>query len=85
MLYPVISAKEIWDNVQLKARDFWTQVNHDEMGETLIYPGSLFVLSGQRPGIHRAPLPGEHNGEVYCGELGFSRGDLVILKQTGII
>ena len=35
MLYPVSSTKEILNDVQLKARDFWAEVCHDELGETL--------------------------------------------------
>ncbi len=85
MLYPVYSAKEIYEDVQLKAREFWEGVYHPEVDETLTYPGSFAQLSGERPKIYRrAPLIGEHNEEVY-GELGLSREDLVILKQTGII
>ena len=85
MLYPVSSTKEILNDVQLKARDFWAEVCHDELGETLCYPGSPFVLSGRRPSIHRAPLIGEHNEDIYCGELGFSGEELAILKQGGVI
>ena len=85
MLYPVYSAKEIWNDVQLKARGFWTEVYHDEMGEALLYPGSPYVLSGYRPGIHRAPLIGEHSEDIYFGELGFSREELALLKQAGVI
>jgi crotonobetainyl-CoA:carnitine CoA-transferase CaiB-like acyl-CoA transferase len=85
MLYPIYSAKEISENPQLKARGFWEEVRHPELGETLVYPGSFVQFSGERPPIYlRAPLIGEHNEEVYH-ELGFSHDDLVILKQAGVI
>jgi len=85
MLYPVYSAKEIYQDIQLKAREFWEGVYHPELDERLIYPGSFVQFLGERPKIYRrAPLIGEHNEEVY-GELGFSREDLVIRKETGII
>jgi crotonobetainyl-CoA:carnitine CoA-transferase CaiB-like acyl-CoA transferase len=31
-----------------------------------------------------APLLGQHNQEVY-GELGYSKDDLVVLRETGVI
>jgi crotonobetainyl-CoA:carnitine CoA-transferase CaiB-like acyl-CoA transferase len=33
----------------------------------------------------RAPLIGEHNQEIYEGELGFSKEEMLSLKQAGII
>jgi crotonobetainyl-CoA:carnitine CoA-transferase CaiB-like acyl-CoA transferase len=32
-----------------------------------------------------APLMGQHNEEIYCGKLGYSKEDLVKLKETGCI
>ena len=32
-----------------------------------------------------APLPGENNHEVYCERLGYSRQDLVRLREMNII
>jgi hypothetical protein len=33
----------------------------------------------------RAPLLGEHNEEIYCGRLGYTKEDLVKFRQTGVI
>jgi crotonobetainyl-CoA:carnitine CoA-transferase CaiB-like acyl-CoA transferase len=32
-----------------------------------------------------APLIGEHNKEIYCGDLGMSNDDLVALRSSGVI
>jgi crotonobetainyl-CoA:carnitine CoA-transferase CaiB-like acyl-CoA transferase len=32
-----------------------------------------------------APLLGEHNEEIYCRRLGYSKKDLVRLRETGVI
>ena len=85
MLYPVHNVGEIQDDPQLKARKFWAEVHHAELKETVRYPGSPFVFSGERPDIHRAPLIGEHNEDIFCGELGFSREEFITLKQAGVI
>jgi crotonobetainyl-CoA:carnitine CoA-transferase CaiB-like acyl-CoA transferase len=85
MIYPVSTAKDIAENEQLKSRDYWIQMEHPELGDTITYPGvpvkaSLTPMKVRR----RAPLIGEHNEEVY-GELGFSREDLTMLMQGGVI
>lgn len=84
MLYPVYTAKEIYNDPQLMARKFWSDVYLPECGTTVPFPGSPFVFSGERSNIRRAPLIGEHNEEIYCGELGLSKKELVILKKAGV-
>jgi len=84
-LCPVSTPKEIIENPQLKARGYWVKVRHDELGESFSYPG-LFVKYLTAPcQYHRAPLIGEHNREIYQGELGLSEEQLVTLKQAGVI
>jgi len=86
MLYPVSTSKDIVDSVQLKARDFWVNINHPELSKSLMYPGPFAKLSVTPLVIEkRAPLPGEHNEEIYQGELGLSNSDLTALKQAGVI
>jgi len=85
-LYPVSTPKEIFEDDQLRARGFWEKVYHDELGEELTYPGSFAKLSGESLKIRRrAPLIGEHNREIYCGELGLSEEELEMLKEVGVI
>jgi len=85
MLYPVYGAKEIQEDPQLMARGFWSNVVHPELGEITFFPGSPFVFSGERQNIHRPPLIGEHNEEVYGTELGISDDELRSLRQAGVI
>jgi len=83
---PVCDVKDIAESEQLRARDFWMKVHHPELEDTITYPGAFTKLSETPAGIRRrAPLIGEHNLEVYEGELGYSRDNLVLLKQGGII
>jgi crotonobetainyl-CoA:carnitine CoA-transferase CaiB-like acyl-CoA transferase len=86
IFFSVTDAKDIVESPQFKAREFFVQVEHPELGDTITYPGFPVKVTGfpytpQR----RAPLIGEHNEEVYIGELGFSREELTALKARGVI
>lgn len=85
MLYPVATSQDIYEDPQLGARDFWTAVDHGELG-TITYPETFVKLSATPCSIRRrAPLIGEHNQAIYEQELGFAKERLVMLKQAGII
>ncbi|MBM2827025.1 MAG: CoA transferase [Dehalococcoidia bacterium] len=50
------------------------------------YPGPPHMFSDPHWQIHRpAPRLGEHNQEIYCGRLGMSKEELVLLRETGVI
>ena len=83
---PVHDIKDIGDDVQLTARNYWVQVEHPELGDTLTYCGPFGNLS-EAPCriVRRPPLIGEHNEELYEGDLGLSRQELILLKHAGVI
>lgn len=86
LLMPCSSISEVVQDEQLESRDFWVKVEHSELGDSITYPGAPFKSSEARWRIwRRAPLIGEHNEEIYEGELGFSKEHLVILKQGNVI
>ena len=86
MLCPVSTARDIFENTQLDARNFWAKVDYPEIPAQITYPGPFAKLS-ETPltRLKKAPLPGEHNLEIYEKELGFSKRDLALLQQSGII
>ena len=63
--YPVNNARDIMDDPQLVARNFWQPVAHPELSATINYPGLFVKFSGnsKTPG-RRAPRIGEHNQEI---------------------
>ncbi len=65
-------------------RHFFTEIAHPVAGAYL-YPGSPLRFDGEVPTLRRAPLLGEHNEEVFCGELGLDRRDLDSLMQRGVV
>lgn len=86
MLFPVNTIEDLFKDEQLATRNFWVEVKHAEIGYTLTFPGAPYKLEQPLWRIsQRAPLIGEHNLEIYQGELGFSREELGTLKQAGVI
>jgi crotonobetainyl-CoA:carnitine CoA-transferase CaiB-like acyl-CoA transferase len=85
VLFPASTPKDLLEDPQLEARDYWIDVEHPELSSTVRYPGALYKSSEFSWEIRRAPLIGEHNREVYEGELGFSKEELAILKHGGVI
>ena len=86
LLCPQSSCGDILENEQLQSRDFWVQVEHPELGTSLTYPGAFLKATRTPPTIRRrAPLIGEHNAEVYGGELGLSAEELRTMAAAGVI
>jgi crotonobetainyl-CoA:carnitine CoA-transferase CaiB-like acyl-CoA transferase len=80
---PVLSPGELMDDEQLKAKRFFVEAEHPTMGK-VTYPGAPFRLSNTPARVGKAPLLGEDNEAIYSA-LGFSKEDLVILREQGII
>jgi crotonobetainyl-CoA:carnitine CoA-transferase CaiB-like acyl-CoA transferase len=85
-LAPVNNINDLVANPQLKSRDFWVPVLHDELQVSLTYPGPYALLSETPIRIRRrAPLIGEHNQEIYAGEMRISPDELTKLKAEKVI
>jgi benzylsuccinate CoA-transferase BbsE subunit len=86
MLYPVLRPRDILELNQLRARDYWVEVDHPEFEASITYAGPFLKTSESFDrGYRRAPLIGEHNEEVYIRELGLSKEELLTLKQLKVI
>jgi crotonobetainyl-CoA:carnitine CoA-transferase CaiB-like acyl-CoA transferase len=86
LIAPVADTKDISEDIQLEARRFWVEMAHPELDVNIPYCGPFIRLS-ETPIDYRkrAPLIGEHNKEIYGGELGLSDAELRSLKEKGII
>ena len=87
LLFGIVSTPEdIAKNPQLEFRKWLTSVEHPELEDTLRYPGPPYRLSETPWAIgRRPPLLGEHNDEVYAGELGVDADELERLSAAGAI
>ncbi|MDX2810952.1 formyl-CoA transferase, partial [Streptomyces sp. PA03-5A] len=81
---PILSTKEIIDDASLKANDIVVEVDHPERG-TYTTVGNPLKLSDSPTTIHRSPLLGEHNHDIYTTELGLSAEELGVLRTGGVI
>ena len=70
LLAPCSTVEDVAKDDQLKARDFWLDVYHPELGANITYLGP-FIKLGETPLQikRRAPLIGEHNTELYSDEM----------------
>jgi crotonobetainyl-CoA:carnitine CoA-transferase CaiB-like acyl-CoA transferase len=82
---PVRNMAEVVNDAHLKARDYFVEVNHPVAG-TFKYPGAPGKLSETPWAVDSpAPLLGQHNEEIYCKRLGYSKEKLETLRTGGII
>ena len=86
IIAPIQNAREVWEDEQLKARGFWNEMPSGESGESIPCPGPCSLLS-ETPMKFKRPAPhiGEHNQDIYCGDLGLSQDDLSRLIHSGAI
>lgn len=82
---PVNSPADLVNNPHLKDREYFTEIDHPVTGK-ILYPGAPVRLTESPWQIRRpAPLLGQHNEEVYCGQLGYGPEELVKLRESGVI
>ena len=76
---------DVLENQQLKARSYWVDLEHPDLGTTLNYP-KYYFLSNQTENFvrRRAPLIGEDNDDIYAN-VGLSSAEIVALKKAGVI
>jgi len=81
---PILSTREIIEDASLVANEMVVTVPHPERGE-FVTVGSPLKLSDSPVDVTGSPLLGEHNEEVYVGELGLGYEELCLLKSNGVI
>jgi crotonobetainyl-CoA:carnitine CoA-transferase CaiB-like acyl-CoA transferase len=80
---PVLTGREVLEDAQLKAREYFSSCDHPVMGQ-VTYPGAPAKLSQTPWRKGRAPLLGEHNGEIYL-QMSCTEEDLIQMKREKII
>lgn len=86
LIAPVTTVGEVVESEQLAARKYWQALHHPELGQTVRYPGPFAQLSASPITYRRRPPTiGEHNREIYLGELGLTEQRVAELQSRGVI
>lgn len=82
---PINSIADIFDDPQFRARDTVTTVDHPKLGPLKMQ--NVIPTLTRTPGRidHAGPELGEHNRDIYAGELGLTQAELDELAELGVI
>ena len=86
LMTPFTTIEVVVKSPQLESRGYWQPVEHPELGRSILYPGPFAKFSATPIAYrHRPPTVGEHNREIYCGELGLNAAEFAGLAEKGIV
>lgn len=82
---PAYTAEQFFNSPQIQAHGYIIDIDHPVAG-TLKYPGWAYLFSSTDWRTKQgAPLLGQNNEEILVGKLGYSKQDMLKLKQAGVI
>ena len=77
--------RSLYASEHLNQRNFFVEVDQLNVGKVRV-PGMPSKYGNSNWEIRRsAPRLGEHNEQIFCGELGISKDRLAALKEVGIV
>ncbi len=81
----VFDIEDIFNNIHYRARDVLVRVPDKDLGEAIVQ--NVVPKFSSTPGSvdHLGSRLGEHNDEIYGGELGYNKETLSRLRDAGII
>lgn len=83
---PVNDVRDLVEHSQPNARGFFRMLPHPELGSEIRYPGHWALMNNAQAGPRfRAPRIGEHNEEIYCQRLGYSKAQLADWQHKGVV
>ena len=87
LMFPVSTPKDILAHPHLAAREYFQEIHHEELGATFTYPGPFIKdMQGSRLGLRlQPPVIGQHNKDIYQGELGLTPSEMASLESEGVI
>lgn len=82
---PIFDIQDIFNDMQYRAREALVRVPDKDLGEAIVQ--NVVPKFSLTPGSvdHLGPRLGEHNEDIYVGELGYSQEKLSRLREAGVI
>jgi crotonobetainyl-CoA:carnitine CoA-transferase CaiB-like acyl-CoA transferase len=82
---PINTMRSLYESEHLRQRNFFVEVDQAGVGK-LRLPGMPSQYGISHWAIRRtAPRLGEHNEEIFCGDLGLPRKRLTELRRAGVV
>jgi len=78
-------ASDLANDLQLRARGFFIELDHPEMGKTVSDATPIRLSDTPARYIRAAPVQGQDNDHVYKQLLGMSEGEVAEFREQGII
>jgi len=86
LMTPVYTISEVLSSEQLGSREYWRTIEDPELGTSYTVPGPFVKFSATPIEYRRRPPKiGEHNREVYIGDLKLSNEEFLKLERAGVI
>jgi crotonobetainyl-CoA:carnitine CoA-transferase CaiB-like acyl-CoA transferase len=86
LIAPLATMDDVLAYPQFIAREYWQTIEDRDLGVKLTYPGPFARLSATPIAYRRRPPRiGEHNREIYLGDLGVSDRELGDFIRQGVI
>jgi formyl-CoA transferase len=84
---PINTVAEVINDPQFRARGMLVEHFDERVGQNVLGPGIVPVLSESPGGVRNAgpARPGQHNDEVYRGLLGLTGEELAALAEQGVL
>jgi crotonobetainyl-CoA:carnitine CoA-transferase CaiB-like acyl-CoA transferase len=81
----VSTPEDAVEDTHFRGHGFWVEAEHPVTGKQ-IYPGAPINIGNGSWQVRRpAPMLGEHNQEIYCDRLGYTKQDMDAFRKTGVI
>ncbi len=84
-LSPVSNGKDLLENPQLKHRNFWQTIEHENLGGEITFPGAPYEF-GELDWRFGFPAPkfGEHTAQI-LESLNYNKDEIAVFSKEGIV
>ena len=84
-LSPFLTPWEILQSELLRSRGFFTEIEYPQLGKVTCITAPYHFSRTSWRCERAAPMLGEHNEDIYCGRLGYTREELAKLAELEVV